>query len=212
MLLKNLNKQKLYYTSTKHKNNYPNLDPILKGFIHWNVMEENYDEVIKNTVALKTGTVDPDVLIKRFSQDNYDNPVYKSLTEIGKVQKTIFLCQCLMSEDLRIEIHESLNIVERLNGIMGFIFYGKLGEISTNDIEQQELAVACLHLLQVCMSYINTLIIQEILSEPFWKGKLLPEDKRALTTLMHTHINPYGLIALDMKKRIPIKTPEVSYA
>ena len=64
------------------------------------------------------------------------------------------------------------------------------------------------------MSYINTLIIQETLSEPAWQGKLLVEDKRALTTLMHSHINPYGLVSLDMDKRILIEIPkqmEMSY-
>ena len=47
--------------------------------------------------------------------------------------------------------------------LMGFIFYGKLGEISTNVKDDQELAVVCLHLLQTCMAYINTLILQEVL-------------------------------------------------
>ena len=89
-------------------------------------------------VALKTGTVEPDVLIKRFSKDNYNHPVYKALAEIGKSSKTIFLCRYLMSEALRIEINEALNVVERVNSIMGFIFYGKLGEISTNIKERSE--------------------------------------------------------------------------
>lgn len=119
--------------------------------------------------------------------------MYKALTEIGHAVKTIFLCRYLISEDLRIEVHDSLNVVERLNGIMGFIFYGKLGEISTHKKDDQELAVVCLHLLQVCMVYINTLIIQEVLSEPKWMNKLTQEDKRALTPLIHAHINPYGL-------------------
>ena len=110
-----------------------------------------------------------------------------------------------MSEELRIEIHESLNVVERLNSIMGFIFYGKLGEISTNKRDDQELAVVCLHLLQVCMVYINTLIIQEVLSDLKWKNKLTPEDMRALTPLIHAHINPYGLFPLDLAQRLMIK-------
>ena len=165
-------------------------------------MKESYDEVIKHAVALKLGTVDPDVLIKRFSSDNYTHPVYKALTEIGHVIKTIFLCKYLMSEELRIEIHEALNVIESLNSIMGFIFYGKLGEISTNIKEEQKLAIACLHLLQVCMSYINTLIIQATLPD---SGILLtPEDKRALTTLFHAHINPYGLFPLDLNQRLII--------
>ena len=110
-----------------------------------------------------------------------------------------------MLEELRIEIHESLNVVERLNSIMGFIFYGKLGEISTNKRDDQELAVVCLHLLQVCMVYINTLIIQEVLSDLKWKNKLTPEDMRALTPLIHAHINPYGLFPLDLAQRLTIE-------
>ena len=106
---------------------------------------------------------------------------------------------------MRIEIHEALNVVERLNSIMHFIFYGKLGEISNNDKEEQELSIVCLHLLQACMVYINTLMIQEILSEPEWKGRLQEEDKRALTPLLHGHINPYGLVSLDMGERLVIE-------
>ena len=89
---------------------------------------------------------------------------------------------------------------------MHFIFYGKLGEISNNQNKEQTLSVACLHLLQVCMVYINTLIIQEILSDPEWSNKLTPEDKRALTPLIHTHINPYGLFPLDLEIRLIIET------
>jgi hypothetical protein len=114
------------------------------------------------------------------------------------------LCRYLAEEDLRIEINESQNVVERLNSIMGFIFYGKLGELSTNRRKEQALAVSSLHLLQVCMVYINTLIIQELLSDPAWANKLTPEDKRALTPLIHAHINPYGLFPLDLYKRLVI--------
>lgn len=203
--LKNINKQKLYCSTAKDKEKYPHLVPILKSPINWNLVKENYDEVVKHMVALKIGLVEPDVLIKRFSKDNYDYPVYKALTEVGKAEKTLFLCQYLASEELRIEIHEALNVVERLNSIMSFIFYGKLGEISTNKTDEQELSVVCLHLLQVCMVYINTLMIQEVLSDPVWQDKLTLEDKRALTPLLHGHINPYGLFPLDLNQRLVIE-------
>ena len=202
--IKGIHRQKLYYPSASHKKNYPNLDLILKSAIDWQLIEENYDEYVKHVSALKTDTVDPDVLIKKFSKENYSHPVYKTLIEIGNAEKTIFLCRYLSEEALRVEINESQNVVERLNGIMGFIFYGKLGEISTNRRKEQALAVSCLHLLQVCMVYINTLIIQELLSDPAWANKLTPEDKRALTPLIHAHINPYGLFPLDLYKRLII--------
>ncbi len=80
-----------------------------------------------------------------------------------------------MSEELRIEIHEAQNIVERVNSIMAFIFYGKLGEISTNVKDDQEFSVLSLHLLQASMAYINTLIIQDVLSKPGWENSLTLE-------------------------------------
>ena len=78
------------------------------------------------------------------------------------------------------------------------------GQIATNNIEDQELSVLCLHLLQVCMVYINTLIIQQILSQPHWRNRLTLEDYRALTPLFSGHINPYGLFPLDFSKRLAI--------
>ena len=202
---KGLNKQKLFVADIKDKNRFSNLESVIAGSINWEKIEKSYKEVVKHIAALKIGMVDADVLIKRFGKNNEDHPVYQALFEIGKAAKTIFLCHCFAYESLRIEIHEALNVVERLNSIMHFIFYGKLGKISNNDKEEQELSIVCLHLLQACMVYINTLMIQEILSEPEWKERLQEEDKRALTPLLHGHINPYGLVSLDMRERLVIE-------
>ena len=155
--------------------------------------------------------MEPDVFVKRFSKDNYQNPVFKAIIEIGKVSKTNFICRYLISEVLRIEVHEAQNVVERLNSIMGFIFYGKLGEISTNIKRDQELAIVCLHLLQACMAYINTIIFQNVLSRPEWQNVLTPEDKRALNVLFHSHLNPYGLFPLDLSTRLGITLPDAKF-
>ncbi|WP_367364121.1 Tn3 family transposase [Candidatus Tisiphia endosymbiont of Nedyus quadrimaculatus] len=210
--LKNIKKQKLFYSHAKDRGNYKNLTSILESSINWSLIKKYYHEVIRYIAALRTGHVEPEVMFKILSNSNNDHPVYKTLIEIGRAVKTIFLSRYLMSEELRIEIHEALNVVERLNSIMGFIFYGKLGEISTNNRDDQELAIVCLHLLQVCMVYINTLIIQEVLSDPVWQNKLTIEDKRALSPLIHSHINPYGLFPLDMDKRLIIEQPKVKVA
>ena len=87
---------------------------------------------------------------------------------------------------------------------MSFIFYGKVGEMSSNDKEDQELSIVCWHLLQAYMRYVNTLLIQGILAQPSWRDVLTPEDKRALNLLFHSHVNPYGLFPLDMRKRLDI--------
>ena len=188
----------------------PQLDTILSTPIDWPLLHDNYNELVKYAVALKQGMVDSEVILKCFKAGNYQHPVYKAMMELGRAIKTIFLCRYLHSEELRIEIHELQNVVERVNGFIDFIFFGKLGEISTNKTLGQELAILCLHLLQVSLVYINTLLIQEILATPEWKDKLTIIDKRALTPLIHAHINPYGLFPLDMAIRLNIELTKAS--
>lgn len=155
--LKNIHKQKLYVVSNSDKQKYKNLTSILKDTIKWKHIEEHYDEAVKHLVALKTGLVEADVFIKRFSKDNYKHPVYQALCEIN-----------------------------------------------SNDPDEHELSILCLHLLQACAVYINTLLIQEILADPNWRKRFTSEDYRALSPLIHSHFNPYGTFLLDLAKRLMI--------
>ena len=42
--------------------------------------------------------------------------------------------------------------------------------------------------------------IQNVLAQKEWKGRMATEDFRALTPLIHSHVNPYGSFELDMDK------------
>jgi len=62
----------------------------------------------------------------------------------------------------------------------------------------------CLHLLQVSLIYINTLMLQEVLSEPAWSKCMTQEDWRGLNPLGYAHVT-YGHFSCDMEKRINFK-------
>lgn len=203
--LKAIASQKLYRPGDDKPGDYPNLEPILTRPINWELIIQQYDEMIKYTTALKQGTADPEAILRRFTRNNIQHPTYKALAELGKVIKTIFLCRYIGSEELRQEIHEGLNVVENWNSANSFIFYGKGGEVATNRLEDQELSVLALHLLQISLVYVNTLMIQQVLNEPNWLSRMKLEDFRALTPLIYAHVNPYGIFELDMNTRLPIE-------
>ena len=52
--------------------------------------------------------------------------------------------------------------------------------------------------------YINTLMIQRVLAQPHWQGRLTPRDDAALTPLIWEHVNPYGGFELDMNTRLAL--------
>ena len=64
------------------------------------------------------------------------------------------------------------------------------------------MTILSLHLLQLCLVYVNTILIQKVLSEPQWAKRMTPEDLRGLTPLIYNHVNPYGLFLLNMNERL----------
>ena len=67
-----------------------------------------------------------------------------------------------------------------------------------------------LHLLQICLVYINTLMIQRVLTEPDWTQRMPPDDLRSLTPLIYAHVTPYGTFWLDMNQRLTIEQDAIA--
>jgi Tn3 transposase DDE domain len=131
---------------------------------------------------------------------NVTHPTYKALAELGKVEKTIYLCESLSSLDLRYEVNEGLNVVERWNATNDFLCYGRQGLFATNSRAQQEISTLCLQLLQNCLMLINTLLVERTIETHHLVGQFSEEDRRALTPLFYEHVNPYGVFALALEQ------------
>jgi len=203
--LKAIGSQKLYRPDTGQPDAYPHLQPVLTKPIDWELIRQQYDQMVKYATALRLGTAETEAILRRFTRNNIQHPTYKALAELGRAVKTIFLARYLHSLALRHEIHEGLNTIERWNGANDFIYFARHGEMTSNRREDHEISMLSLHLLQNCMVYVNTLMLQEVLAQPHWQGRLTEADLRALTPLIWEHVNPYGRFELDMTTRLPLK-------
>ncbi len=202
--LKPIHSQRLALSEASDQERYPHLKEALGKPINWELIRQQYDQMIKYATALRIGTADADAILQRFTRSNVQHPTYQGLCELGRVIKTLFLCEYLSDPQLRQEIQEALNVIEQWNSVNGFIFHGKGGELLSNRPEDQEIALLSLHLIQVSLALVNTLMLQEVLAEDKWKASMKPEDWRGLTPLFYQHVNPYGRFTLDLTQRIPL--------
>jgi hypothetical protein len=114
------------------------------------------------------------------------------------------IARYLRDRDLQREINAGLNVVENYNGVNDYIFFGKSGELSSNRHEEQEISMICLQILQSCLGYVNTLMIQDMLAEPEWADRLGDADRRGLTPLFTVNMTPYGEIQLNLDRRLDL--------
>ena len=91
--LKGIHRQKLYRPLAGHPDAYPQLQTILERPIRWDLIRQQYDQMIKYATALRLGTADAETILKRFTRSQFQHPTYRAIVELGKAIKTVFLCQ-----------------------------------------------------------------------------------------------------------------------
>lgn len=94
--------------------------------------------------------------------------------------------------------------MENWNSANTALFYGKDGDLTGSERESQEVSMLALHLLQSTLVHVNTLLMERVLGDPAWAEKLTDADRRALSPLHWTHVNPYGTFRLDMDTRLDL--------
>ncbi len=90
--IKQINKAKLYRPDRDAT--YPALEPATTRAIRWDIIDQNYDMLIKYATAIRVGTATTEAILRRFTR-NASHPVYQAMLEVGRAQKTIFIARYL---------------------------------------------------------------------------------------------------------------------
>lgn len=88
--------------------------------------------------------------------------------------------------------------------------YGKHSELTGADREHQEISMLALHLLQAALVHVNTLLVQQVLTDETWAARMGEADRRGLSALFWTNVNAYGRFTLQMDDHLDLDLAEAA--
>ncbi len=114
---------------------YKALDPLIGGTIDSRITAENWDELLRLAASIKAGTVAPSAILRRLAACPRQNALAKSLKEIGRLERTLFMLDWISDPALRRRTNAGLNKGEARNALARAVFFHRLGEIRDRTFE-----------------------------------------------------------------------------
>ncbi|GAA5534097.1 Tn3 family transposase [Deinococcus aluminii] len=181
--IRDLGETRLYTPETA--GGYPVLEPLIARKLNLDLIRANWDELRRLTVSVRLGTVTASLLMSKLASYPRQNSLALALRELGRVQRTLFTLEWLLSPELRRRVNAGLNKGEARNALARAVSFHRSGEIRDRSAEAQNNRANGVNLLVALITTWNTVYLDRTVEALRAEGQTIPED-------LLTHLSPLG--------------------
>jgi TnpA family transposase len=116
--------------------NYGELSPLLNKVADIEIVEEQWESMIRVAISLKRRTAPAHVIAQRLTNSYPSDRLSKAFTNLGRIIKTEYILRYLIDPKLRKTIQLQLNKGEYRHKLPRWIFFANQGEFCTGDYEE----------------------------------------------------------------------------
>ena len=172
---------------------YGVLDNLARQQVKTELIEQNWDDMLRVAGSLKLGTVSASEIVRSLHRGKKPSTLAKAIGELGRVSKTLYLLNYVDDETYRRRILTQLNRGEGRHSLSRVVFYGRRGEVRQPYREGQEDQLSALGLVVNVLVLWNTYYIDAALNHLHSEGVEVKEkDVARLSPLGYAHINMLG--------------------
>ncbi|HEY8127357.1 MAG TPA: Tn3 family transposase [Hyphomicrobium sp.] len=155
---------------------YKGIESLFGRPIRIDVIQEHWDEIIRLAASIKAGTAAPSVILKKLAAFPRQNRLDFALSELGRLERTIFMLDWLESPELRRRCHAGLNKGESRHALDQAVFIHKQGRFADRTFENQSYRASGLNLVTAAIVYWNTVYLWRAVDHLRCMGAAAPND------------------------------------
>lgn len=194
--IRDLKDQQLYRIEKDPPDNV--FAPLLTRTVDMNVIEEQWDAMIRVATSLKKRTAPAHVIMQRLTRSYPADRLSKAFTNLGRIIKTKYILRYLTDIELRRTVQRQLNKGEYRHKLSRWIFFADQGEFSTGDYEEIMNKASCLSLVSNAILYWNTIRINDIVEGLKHRGEVIDEEALShISLLPFKHVLPNGTYFIE---------------
>ncbi len=164
---------------------YKGIETLFSRPIRIDLIREHWDEIIRLAASIKAGVVAPSVILKKLAAFPRQNRLDIALSELGRLERTLFMLDWLESPELRRRCHAGLNKGESRHALAQAVFLHKQGRIVDRTFENQSYRASGLNLVTAALVFWNTVYLGRAVQHLRSVGKAVPDN-------LLRHVAPLG--------------------
>lgn len=194
--IRDLKDQQLYRVDREH--DYGVFKPLLTKTADIDIVEEQWEEMIRVAISLKRRTAPAHVIVQRLTNSFPADRLSKAFTNLGRILKTQYILRYLTDVNLRQMVQLQLNKGEYRHKLPRRVFFADQGEFTTGDYEEIMNKASCLSLVSNAILYWNTLKINDIVESLRAQGEVITNETLShISLLPYRHVVPNGTYFID---------------
>lgn len=182
--------ERRFYVPSNMRNTPEGLREIVIPNISLRRIREEWDDLVRLTSSIETGHSTATVALARFGSASSDSPIYRAGVHLGRLIRSIYLCDYFLSEDLRRTVHRILVHGEAVHTLQRAINAGSFSKPRGQREEELYAVSGSLTLLtNLCLAWTAAHMQEEVFGD---KG--LAQTAENLNWLRNVSPTHYGNI------------------
>lgn len=183
---------------------YKGIECLMGRTIKTAAIEADWDDIVRIVASVKEGAVAPSVILRKLAAYKRQNKLDFALSELGRIERTLFTLDWLEQPNLRRACQVGLNKGEARHSLAAAIYTNRQGRFTDRSIENQEHRASGLNLIIAAISYWNTLYMERATQHLKATGAVIDDALLAhLSPMGWAHISLTGDYLWSKAARLP---------